>query len=228
MTTPENGGAPEKMSRRDELEALLPFYLNGTLEGDELAAVEKWLASDTAAITALGEAEAEFSGAAAVNEAIRPPADALSRFARALDAEAGPVAANAAPSAVVLLWKRFTAIPASAAWAVAAAALAFVVVQATLEPGRQGADFEVAGSGEDRATVPFALVTFRPEATVAEINALLATSGGSIFAGPASGGVFKVAIAATTAADYDRILGLIAAAPVVEAAVPGRKPVDGG
>ena len=27
MSTPEN------MSRRDELEALLPFYLNGTLDG---------------------------------------------------------------------------------------------------------------------------------------------------------------------------------------------------
>ena len=90
MTAPKNGSAPEKLSRRDELEALLPFYLNGTLAGDDLAAVEQWLASDTAAITALGEAEAEFSGAAAANEAIRPPADALSHFARALETEAGP------------------------------------------------------------------------------------------------------------------------------------------
>ena len=224
----EDKTVPEDMSRRDELEALLPFYLNGTLEGDDLVAVEQWLTSDVAAITALGEAEAEFSGVAAVNEAIRPPADALSRFAKAIDAEAGPVAAKAGPSTIVQLWNRFTAIPASAAWAVAAAALAFVLVQATIEPGRQAPDFEVAGTPEDRATVPFALVTFRPDATIADINALLAANGGSIFAGPASGGVFKIAIAATTVADYDRVVGLIAAAPVVETVLPGRKPVDGG
>ena len=133
----------------------------------------------------------------------------------------------AQPSGVVLLWKRFTAIPASAAWAVAAAALAFVMVQATLEPGRQAPDFEIAGTDEDRATVPFALVTFSPDATIADINALLAENGGSIFAGPASGGVYKIAIAATTAADYDRVLSLIAAAPVVDTVLPGRKPVDG-
>ncbi|RWG22717.1 MAG: anti-sigma factor, partial [Mesorhizobium sp.] len=40
--------AAEKMSRRDEMETLLPFYLNGSLEGAELEAVEEWLASDPA------------------------------------------------------------------------------------------------------------------------------------------------------------------------------------
>ena len=57
--SPENNRPdenPEKMSRRDELEALLPFYLNGTLEGEDLAAVEAWLTSDPAAMAALGEA----------------------------------------------------------------------------------------------------------------------------------------------------------------------------
>ena len=90
--------AAEKMSRRDEMEALLPFYLNGTLEGAELEAVEEWLSNDPAAMAALGEAEAEFSGATAANEAIRPPADALSRFTRALDAEARPARTPAASS----------------------------------------------------------------------------------------------------------------------------------
>ena len=37
------------MSRRDEIETLLPFYLNGTLSGDDLDAVEEWLATDPAA-----------------------------------------------------------------------------------------------------------------------------------------------------------------------------------
>ena len=214
------------MSRRDELEALLPFYLNGTLEGEDLAAVEAWLQSDPAAISALGEAEAEFSGTAAANEAIRPPADALSRFARALDAEAGPAPAAAGPSFLSRMWERFMGLPVGVAWATAAAALAFILVQAAIEPGRQGANFEVAGTEEERAAMPFALVTFRPDATIAEINDVLAGNGASIYAGPAAGGVFKVAIAATTAEEYDRIVGLIAAAPEVEAVLQGRRPAD--
>ena len=75
MTAPADN-APENMSRRDELEALLPFYLTGTLEGADLMAVEEWLATDPAAVAALEEAEAEFSGTFAANEAVRPPADA--------------------------------------------------------------------------------------------------------------------------------------------------------
>src|SRR5690606_24444802 len=99
-----------EMSRRDELEALLPFYLNGTLDGRDLAAVEEWLATDPAASVALEEAEAEFSGTSAANDAIRPPADALSRFSKALDAEAGPVRA-VAPSALSRLLAQFMTIP---------------------------------------------------------------------------------------------------------------------
>src|SRR3989337_2479000 len=137
--TPENN--PENMSRRDELEALLPFYLNGTLSGEDLAAVEGWLATDPAAMAAVAEAEAEFSGTSAANEAIRPPADALSRFSRALDAEAGAARASA-PSMLARLWDGFWAIPASVAWAAAAAAVALVLVQTVMEPGGRGSPFE--------------------------------------------------------------------------------------
>ena len=66
-----------KMSSRDELEALLPFYLNGTLDEVDLASVEEWLATDPEALAALEAAELEFSGTTAANEAIKPPADAL-------------------------------------------------------------------------------------------------------------------------------------------------------
>ena len=180
--------ASEDMSRRDELEALLPFYLNGTLEGPDLAAVEEWLAGDPAALAALEEAEAEFSGASAANEAIRPPADALSRFSRALEAEAGPARAPEATSCVAQLWNRFMAVPVGVAWAAAAAALAFILVQAVLEPGRRGADFEIAGSDENLATMPFAFVTFKPDARMADIAAFLAGNGAAIVSGPAAGG----------------------------------------
>ena len=36
----------KKMTRRDEMETLLPFYLNGTLSGADLALVEDLIAND--------------------------------------------------------------------------------------------------------------------------------------------------------------------------------------
>ncbi len=217
---------PGSMSRRDELETLLPFYINGTLEGDDLAAVEQWLATDPTGIAALEEAEAEFSGVSAVNEALRPPSDALSRFSTALEAESGGERARG-PSMIVQLWRRFMAIPAAVAWGAAAAAIALVLVQAVLEPGRPGGDFEVAGTDE-AAKMPFVLITFAPDANMADIAAFLAENGATVLAGPSAGGVFKVAIPAKTIADYDRVVGLIAAQPFAETVVPGRKPADGG
>ncbi|MER9137439.1 anti-sigma factor [Mesorhizobium sp. M0830] len=220
--------AAEKMSRRDEMEMLLPFYLNGSLEGSDLEAVEEWLASDPAALAALGEAEAEFSGTAAANEAIRPPADALSRFARALDAEAGPARAPAGSSWLAQAWGRFMAVPVGVAWAAAAVLLALVMVQSFFEPGGKGSDFEIAGAQDDLAKMPFALVKFKPDAKMSDISGFLGSNGLKIIGGPTADGVFRLGIPATTTADYTRQIGLIAAQPFTETLIEGRKPVDGG
>jgi hypothetical protein len=220
--------AAEKMSRRDEMETLLPFYLNGSLEGSELEAIEEWLANDPAALAALGEAEAEFSSTAASNEAIRPPGDALGRFTRALDAEAGPVRAPAASSWLAQVWGRFMSVPAGVAWAAAAALLALVMVQSVVQPGGKGGDFEIAGQQGDLAKMPFALVKFKPDVKMSDIVAFLGEHQLKIAGGPTAEGVFRLGIPVTTAADYEKVLGLIAAQPFAEAVVEGRKPVDGG
>lgn len=220
--------AAEKMSRRDEMETLLPFYLNGSLEGAELEAVEEWLATDPAAMAALGEAEAEFSGTAAANEAIRPPADALSRFTKALEAEVGPARAPAGQAWLAGLFGRLTAMPAGVAWAAAAALLALVLVQSFERPGGKGNDFEVAGAQDDLARLPFALVKFKPDAKMADITTFLDQNGLKIAGGPTADGVFHLTIPAETAAGYDRTVGLIAAQPFADAVIQGRKPGDGG
>lgn len=220
--------AAEKMSRRDEMEMLLPFYLNGSLEGTELEAIEEWLASDPAAMAALGEAEAEFSGTAAANEAIRPPVDALSRFAKALDAEAGRARGPAASSWLAQAWSRFMAVPAGIAWAAAAVLLALVVTQSFVQTGNRGGDFEIAGSEDDLAKMPFALLKFKPDAKLSDIVAFLDQNQLTIAGGPTADGVFRLGVPAKTAADYQKLLGLIAAQPFTEAALEGRKPADGG
>ncbi|CAN7177734.1 anti-sigma factor [Mesorhizobium sp. LjRoot246] len=220
--------AAEKMSRRDEMETLLPFYLNGSLEGSDLEAVEEWLASDPSALAALGEAEAEFSGTAAANEAIRPPADALSRFARALDAEAGPARKPAGSSWLAQAWGHFMAVPVGVAWAAAAVLLALVMVQSFVEPGGKGSDFEIAGAQDDLAKMPFALVKFKPDARMSDISAFLGSNGLKIVGGPTADGVFRLGIPAADAADYTKQIGLIAAQPFTETVIEGRKPADGG
>ncbi len=226
--SPENNRPdenPEKMSRRDELEALLPFYLNGTLEGEDLAAVEAWLTSDPAAMAALGEAEAEFSGTTAANEAIRPPADALSRFAKALDAKAGPARAAAALRAGAALGRLHG------------------------DPGglrlggghrsrgaRAGADGDGARrprqTGRDRrhGSPEHALRAGHLQAGRPHRRHLrrAVRPGAVILSGPAAGGVFKIGIPAKTAADYDRIVGLIAAQPFADTVMAGRRPANGG
>jgi hypothetical protein len=220
--------AAEKMSRRDEMETLLPFYLNGSLEGSDLEAVEEWLASDPAALAALGEAEAEFSGTTAANEAIRPPADALSRFAKALDAEAGPARKPAGSSWLAQAWGRFMAVPVGVAWAAAAVLLALVMVQSFVEPGGKGNDFEIAGAQDDLAKMPFALVKFKADARMSDISAFLGSNGLKIIGGPTADGVFRLGVPAANAADYTKQIGLIAAQPFTETVIEGRKPVDGG
>jgi len=221
-----DNNADQAMSRRDELEAMLPFYLNGTLDGADLAAVEEWLATDPQAIVALEEADAEFSATSASNEAIRPPLDALGRFSGALDAEAGPARTVSGPSSLARLWDRFMAIPAGVAWATAAVAMALVLVQALVEPGGRGGPVEIAGT--EQGDLPFALVVFKPQATLADVSTFLSDQGATIVSGPAPGGIFKIGIPAKTDADYDRIVGLIAAQPFADSVTTGRRPENGG
>lgn len=215
------------MSRRDEIEALLPFYLNGTLSGDELAAVEAWLASGPDAMAALAEAETELSAAVAANEAIRPPSDALTRFAKTLDREVGRAREPSGASWLARAWQSVAGLPAGLAWGAAAAALALLILQTATGIGLRGPGYEIAGAEAELYAGPFALVTFKPEARVAEIAPFLSENGAVVIGGPSAGGVFRLAIPAKTIAEYERVFGLIAAQPFVEKAMVGRKPKDG-
>ncbi|MEI9419530.1 anti-sigma factor, partial [Mesorhizobium sp. Cs1321R2N1] len=125
-------------------------------------------------------------------------------------------------------WGRFMAVPVGVAWAAAAVLLALIAVQSLVQPGGKGGNFEIAGAQDDLAKLPFALVKFKPDARMADIAAFLDANKLKIIGGPTADGVFRLAIPATTAADYEKLRGLIAAQPFAEAVIEGRKPVDGG
>ena len=209
------------MNRRDEIETLLPFYLSGTLDGEDLAAVEDWLANDPAAPNALLAAEDELADVIAQNEALRPHPNAFKRFSDDLAKEPGP---QVSPVARLSAWLKGTfTVPAPLVWATAAAMLALAVVTAG-NLGRQGGnDVEVAGAG-NADSAAFVLVTFRSEAKLADIAALLKSSGAQIGDGPGASGAFKIIVSAATIADYDAVSAALAKSPLVEKLVPGRKP----
>ncbi|EKF17965.1 hypothetical protein [Nitratireductor pacificus] len=210
-------------NRRDRLEALLPFFLNGTLAGSELREVEEWLASDPDAMASLAEAEAEYSAALGVNEAIRPPADALARFSESLDREAGKERAPAL-SLSERLARFLPSMPIQAAWVAAGLALAILVGQTVWINMNGTEQYSVAGS--ERENAPFAFVTFRADASMAEVSALLGASGLEIDAGPLPGGHYRVLVPAKTVAQYDGIVAGLEKAGIVETVMTGRKPAD--
>lgn len=217
----------DHLSGRDRLEALLPFYLNGTLFGRDLDEVEAWIESDPDALAALAEAEFEFSATQAGNEAVTPPADALSRFTKALDAEAGTERPAPSSSWFARLWGRVAALPPSVAWATVAAALVLIVVQAGVgNIGRQ-ADYHVAGVETGAQTRPFILVSFKPDARMADISALLEKEGAAIEGGPKPGGFYRIAIPVQDQAAYDRVAKALAGSQLVQQVVPGRRPGNG-
>ena len=86
---------------------------------------------------------------------------------------------------------------------------------------------ERAGTEDNLAKLPFALVKFKPEAKMSDIAVFLDQNGLKIAGGPTASGVFRIAIPAKTGADYTKLLGLIAAQPFAETVIEGRKPVDG-
>jgi anti-sigma-K factor RskA len=209
------------MNRRDEVEALLPFYLNGTLTDADLKLVEDWLANDPAAAEALAEANAELEFFSEENEKLRPSPDAFKRFSDALEKEAGPAVSPVSWFASFMR-KTFT-IPAPLIWAGAAAALVAIVFTANISDRSRLNDIEVAGAG-DATNVPFVLVSFKPDAKMSDIAALLLSANAQIGEGPASGGIYKIILSATDVTDYDLRAAALSASPLVDQVIPGRKP----
>ena len=143
----------EQMSRRDELEALLPFYINGTLQGDDLAAGGALARGRSdRRFAALAEAEGEFSETAG-GERGDPPAG---RCAQPVLESAGGRSRTGAGGGRAFparqpAFGRFMAIPAGVAWAAAAIAIGFVLVQAVMEPERgSAAKFKSPGRSKGR------------------------------------------------------------------------------
>ena len=221
-----------------DLEALLPWYVNGTVSDDERIAIEAWLAEDEEARLLLDAMRQERAVTEMANDEIEvPDADAgLAALMRQIDAEAPaqvavePRAARRAPVTKTSLFERIANwLPTPGLRVAAVAAGALVVVQAAAiavmlagGPGEQDAPgapgFQVASGGDAAtATGPRFLMTFDGGMTIDELTTFLSEHELRLVDSPARD-IYEVELtgADTTAVDAAALEAMLADNPQVD------------
>ena len=218
----------ETLSERDEIEALLPWYVSGKLEAKSRARVERYLKTHPEVKAHLALVREEAGATIASNEAIAAPGP------RALDRLRASIAATSRrePSAGVLtqLSNRFTdwlaaLAPPQLALAGAVAAL-IVMLQAAaigaLMMERVAVPAYQTAGGEETVGEGFELlVGFSEEATIGEINDLLKRLDAVVTDGPKAG-LYRLRFPGSRAGDEEAAIGALKQSGIVTAVLPER------
>ena len=184
---------------RDDIEALLPFHANGTLEGADRAAVEAALETDA-------ELRADLAALQAIRqtmqtEEVASPGDfGLARLMRDVEAETPVTAPPAAANDNVVPVTRLRL------WQTAAAVILAVGLGVNLLPGPGDAPETGRSIATDEAPTteegfslasgdaPDFTIAFAPDAREAEIRALLLQAGVEITQGPSALGLYGLSL----------------------------------
>ncbi len=198
----------DTLSEREEIEALLPWYVTGKLDAASRARVDAYLTNDPAMRRQLALVEEDRDAAWRTNSEIVPPrtlsADRLLERAR------GPKPAAAAKpvwSAAIDAVRDFFGAPTASGvrWA-AAAAVVLMLAQTAIIGGlmrdRPQGGFETASGGASQsADGARVLVRFQSNARLDAVAAALASLDMRIVDGPKPGGLFVVLIAEAGASE---------------------------
>ena len=176
MTTPADRHATEE---------LLPFFVNGTLEGAEQNMVADRLMADPELAEQAETLRAIRAQMQDVVPEYSPGAFGLARLMREIEAEA-PVSAPA-PTAVSVVRDRR---PAFAALAAVVALVAVVSDSVLLRPDASAPVYYEQASGDAGDAV--LTLAFRPDATQADMTDLLLTYGLVVVDGPSALGLYRV------------------------------------
>jgi anti-sigma-K factor RskA len=185
----------ERMSERNDIEALLPWYLTGKLDTRSRARVERYIEAHPEIRAQLALVDQESDATIVANEMIPTPGThALERLRASLAVAPRPKPALAQLSERISDWIAGLAQP-QLAWAAAAAALVVTLQAATIgvllservtAPTYQTAsDENIAGSGIEL------LVGFSETATIGEISATLNQLDAVLVDGP-RGGLYRL------------------------------------
>jgi hypothetical protein len=184
----------DKLSERDEIEALLPWYVTGRLDARERARVERYVHEHPEVQAHLALAREESDATVTANEAIKAPGRAA--FDRLMASVAAAPRRQSLGVAFGNLANRFSdwiagLAPPQLALAAAVAAL-LVMLQAAaigaLVMERAGAPtYQTAGGGETTGEGIELLVGFADTATMGDIAALLKQLDAVVIDGPRAG-----------------------------------------
>ena len=211
----------EQQDEPGRIEALLPWYANGTLSAEEAAEVEAALAADPTLRAHLARIEDERIAEIESAESLPLPS---SRMADRLFAEIARTAPVKEPSLAARLFgglgEKLAALTApQLGFSAAAAALVLLVIGGAL--GGLVANREVTGGYQTASggapvnpAGAFVLIAFQPTATAAQIEQIVTSIGGTIVDGPRAGGLFRLRIgdAGMTAADRKAVTDKLNAA----------------
>jgi len=197
-----------KVSEREEIEALLPWHAAGTLSRREAQKVEQALAADAGLAAQYETIREDLAETIVANETLgAPSARAMQKLMADIEADAS-TARRTRSSFNLGGWLADTLTsfsPRTLAWSATAAALA-VVLQAGLLAGmfvneRQGGAFQTASYHDvtktDLASGTYAMISFVPQASIQDVTKLLETYKMAVVEGPSGGGVYTVRLAMT-------------------------------
>jgi hypothetical protein len=211
---------------REEIEALLPWFVTGKLMEAERVRVERYLAAhpDVARQVALAREEGDevVTSAESFGAPSRASFDRLmAEVGRREHRRAGPLQSLVPHLERIADWIGGFSRAQLGGLAVAAALLLAVQTAAvTYLVGPGGVTYQTASGPSDAAPNrgTFALVSFKPAATAQEIAALMAELGAQVVDGPKAGGIWKVRLSAEPLAPAEaeaRIAALRAKSAVV-------------
>jgi len=155
---------------------LLPFYVNGSLSDDETSAVEAALASEPTLATEVTALRLIRDEMQADDNIVSPGEFGLARLMRDIEKTPAPVRRGGLMSYLAVA---------------AVAAFASVAVASLLTGPQNTAEYTLAGAGTDQSHI---LVGFAEGVSVADISAALATSGLEITGGPSALNLFTLGL----------------------------------
>jgi len=191
---------------RDEVELLLPWYVNDTLEPHDKARVNAYLAEHSEFETQIATMREDMGESIQANEMIRAPgAGALDRLMTQIEAEAPqPLALKASATGLLASLGEFlqSLTPGRLSMAAIAAALV-ITVQAgflgnmLLQGGSGGGVYETVGENTSATGTAF-LIQFNPEADLGAVAGFLESNDAVVISGPENGQFFKIRIGSKT------------------------------
>jgi anti-sigma-K factor RskA len=219
---------PEALSERDEIEALLPWYVTGRLDPKERARVERYAEAHPEIRAHLALAREESDATIAANEAIlAPSSQAFERLRTSIAAAARHQPASALLAQLSERFRDWIAGLAPPYFAFAtvlaallviaqAAAIGALVIERTTKPA-----YHTASGGESTSKGTELLVGFSEKATIGEIDVLLKKLGAVVIDGPRAG-LYRLRLPETGDEGRKAAIEALQHSDVVTIVLPGR------